>query len=202
MKVLIDTDAFCKLALAGLLTDAVATLGARLADCARLPALPHMLRRGGVPKRYGQANCESLQGVAAAIASLQPVASTWLDRFLPVPGIDPGEAQLFSTATDEKLFVLSGDKRALRAIGTVEGAVDALAGLVVTVEAVLIALHGSIGGDALRRRVAELRPFDTTVGICFSDSNADPLSALWSYYRSLASEVAPLALWQPPSGTP
>jgi hypothetical protein len=120
---------------------------------------------------------------------------------LPVPGIDPGEAQLFSAAAEQKLLVLSGDKRALRVIGKVEGASQAPSGVIVTLEAVLIALHDSIGADDLRARVAALRPFDTTVGICFSDSNDDPLSALWSYYSSLASEVAPLSLWRPPSST-
>ena len=100
MKVLIDTDAFCKLGLAGLLTDAVATLGAQLPDCERLPALTHMLRRGSVPKRFGKENCESLLKTADAVPSLQPPTSEWLDRFLPAPGIDPGEAQLFSAAAE------------------------------------------------------------------------------------------------------
>lgn len=198
MKVLVDTDAFCKLGLAGLLTGAVAILGAKITDCGRLPALPHMLRRGSVPKRFGKEVCESLLETADAIPALQPMSSAWLDRFLPVPGIDPGEAQLFSTAAEHRLFVLSGDKRALRAIGQVEGAAQVLSGLIVTVEAALIALHDSIGADALRTRVAPLRAFDATVAICFSDGNADPLSAAWSYYNSLATEVAPLALWRPP----
>ncbi len=201
MKVLVDTDAFCKLGLAGLLTDALASLGAQLTDCERLPALPHMLRRGSVPKRFGKDNCESLIEIAEAIPALQASTSQWLDRFLPVPGIDPGEAQLFSAAAEQKLLVLSGDKRALRALGKVEGAAQALSGLVVTLEAALIALHGSIGADHLRSRVTPIRPLDTTVGICFSDSNTDPLSALWSYHGSLASEVAPLSLWRPPSST-
>ena len=201
MTVLVDTDAFCKLGLADLLTDAAASLGAQLTDCCRLPALPHMLRRGSIPKRFGDANCQSLLEIANAIAPLQSSPSAWLERFLAVPGIDPGEAQLFSAAADQKLYVLSGDKRALRSIGNVEGAAEALSGLIVTLEAVLIALHDSIGSDALRTRVAPLRPFDTTVGICFSDGNADSLSATWSYYNSLASEVAPLTLWRPPSGT-
>ena len=113
----------------------------------------------------------------------------------------PERPQLFSAAADHKLFVLSGDKRAVRALGKVEGAARALSGLIVTLEAVLIALHGDIGTDALRTRVVALRPFDTTVAICFSNSNADPVSALWSYYSSLASEVAPLPLWRPPSST-
>ncbi len=197
MKVLVDTDAFCKLALAGLLTDAVAILDAELADCGRLPALPHMLRRGSVLSRFGKATCESLLETADAIPPLQPVSSPWLDRFLPVPGVDPGEAQLFSTAADQKLFVLSGDKRALRAISQVQGAAQALSGLIVTLEAVLLALHDYIGADALRTRVAPLRPFDATVAICFSDGNPDVSSALWSYYNDLASEVAPLTLWRP-----
>ncbi len=201
MKVLVDTDAFCKLGLAGLLTDALASFGASLTDCERLPALPHMLRRGSVPRRFGKDNCEHLIEAANAMPALQSSASLWLDRFLPVPDIDPGEAQLFATAADQKLHVLSGDKRALRAVSKVEGAAQALAGLVVPLEAVLIALHGSIGADKLRARVAPLRSLDTTVGICFSEGNADPLSALWSYYGSLASEVEPLTLWRPPSST-
>jgi hypothetical protein len=201
MKVLVDTDAFCKLGLAGLLNDALASLGAQLSDCGRLPALPHMLRRGSIPKRFGKENCESLWEAANATPVIPPLTSPWLERFVPVPGIDPGEALLFSTAAEPSLLVLSGDKRALRAIRAVEEAADALSGLIVTLEALLIALHGSIGADELRTRVAPLRSFDTTVGICFSDSNADPLAAVWSYYNGLASEVAPLRLWQPPSST-
>ena len=115
---------------------------------------------------------------------------------------DAAIAHLFSVAADLRLIVLSGDKRALRALCEVEGAADDVSGLIVTLEAALIALHDSIGADALRSRIAALRPFDKTVQICFSDSNADPSSVLWSYYNSLAAEVAPLALWRPPSGTP
>jgi hypothetical protein len=202
MKVLVDTDAFCKFGLAGLLTDALASLGAQLTDCGRLPALPHMLRRGSVPKRFGAENCKALLPTAESIEPLQPSNSVWLDRFASVPGIDPGEAQLFSAAADERFLVLSGDKRALRAVSQVAGAPQALSGLIVVLEAVLIALHESVGVDALRARVAPLRAFDTTVGICFSDGNPDSLSAVWSYYNSLASEVAPLTLWRPVSGTP
>jgi hypothetical protein len=202
MKVVVDTDAFCKLQLAGLLTSVVGVLGAQLSDCARLPALPHMLRRGSVQRRYGETNCHSLIGIATAIPSLPVASAVWLDKFLPVPGIDPGEAHLFSVAADQQLLVLSGDKRALRSVGQVEGAVIALKGLIVTVEAALIAVHGSVGADALRRHIAATRPFDSTLAICFSDDNADPLAALWSYFNSLASEVEPLALWSPPSATP
>lgn len=201
MQALIDTDAFCKLGIAGLLTDAVASLGVQLPDCGRLAALPHMLRRGSIPKRFGKENCDALVEIAEEIPPLESPSNTWLERFLSVPGIDPGEAQLFSVAAEQTLLVVSGDKRALRAIGKVEGASQALSGRIVTLEAALIALHQSIGADTLRIRVAPLRALDTTVGICFSDTNAEPLSALWSYHASLASEVAPLLLWQPPAST-
>ncbi len=201
MKVLIDTDVFCKLGVAGLLTDAVASLGAQLTDCERLPALPYMLRRGSVPNRFGEENCESLLEIARAIPPLQASTSEWLDRFRPVPGIGPGEAQLYSAAIERNVLVLSGDKRALRAIDKVEGAAQALSGLIAPLEAVLIALHGPLGADDLRARLVAIRSLDRAVGICFSDSNNDPLSALWSYYDSLASDVAPLLLWRPPSTT-
>ncbi|MEZ5343886.1 MAG: hypothetical protein R2706_21335 [Acidimicrobiales bacterium] len=177
MKVLVDTDAFCKLGLAGLLTDALAIFGVSFADCGRLPALPHMLRRGSVPRRFGKERCEALIEIAEGIPALPGSASSGLERFLPVPDVDPGEAQLFAAAADKKFLVLSGDKRALRAVCKVEGAADALAGLVIPLESALIALHASIGADALRSRVAPLRSLDTTVRICFSERNADPLSA-------------------------
>lgn len=201
MKLLIDTDAFCKLGLAGLLTDAVGILGAELDDCRRLAALPHMLRRGSVPRRFGEDICRGLLIAAEAIPPIQPFNSPWLDRFVPATGIDPGEADLLSVAADEKVLVLSGDKRALRAVRTVEGASEALSGLVVTLEALLIALHDHVGADALRVRVAPLRAFDTAVAMCFSDDNPDPRLALCSYHNSLVSEVMPLTLWQPPGGT-
>lgn len=46
MNLLVDTDAFCKLGAAGLIEGATGVFGARLPDCGRPPALPHMLRRG------------------------------------------------------------------------------------------------------------------------------------------------------------
>ena len=53
MRLLLDTDAFCILAASGLLHDAVDLLGMDLAVCGRLPALPHMLRKGGRRGRCG-----------------------------------------------------------------------------------------------------------------------------------------------------
>ena len=49
MRLLIDSDAFCKLAASGLLSDAAALFNG---ECGRLPALPHMLRRGQLLYRW------------------------------------------------------------------------------------------------------------------------------------------------------
>jgi hypothetical protein len=60
MKLLVDTDAFCKLAVSGLLLDAVSLLGADLTECGRLPALPYMLRKGRLRRAFGPEACDAL----------------------------------------------------------------------------------------------------------------------------------------------
>lgn len=45
MNLLIDTDAFCKLAVSDLLREAVRVLGVELRECGRLAALPQRARR-------------------------------------------------------------------------------------------------------------------------------------------------------------
>lgn len=197
MKLLLDSDTFCKLAVADLLSAIIQLVGASLSDCARLPALPHMLRRGSLPRAFGVDNCLALLPLAESLPSISEPNPQWLEVFATVPNIDPGEALLLAVAADGEVLLLSGDKRAMRALPQAAGALDALQGKIVTVEAVLIALHERLGADELRARVSRLRPFDKTAQVCFSDGNADPLAALWSYYNSLCSEVAPLSLWHP-----
>lgn len=50
MRLLLDTDAFCKLGAAGVFDDALSLLGLSVSDCGRLPALPYMLRKGSLRK--------------------------------------------------------------------------------------------------------------------------------------------------------
>jgi hypothetical protein len=124
-----------------------------------------------------------------------------LDRVAHVATIDPGEAQLFAAAAEAELIVVSGDKRALRALKDVEGFPEALSGRIVVLEAILLALCDRLGVEGVRERVQPLAAFDKTVKICFSAGNRDPTAGLLSYYENLANELSPLVLWDPRGDT-
>lgn len=201
LRLLVDTDAFCKLAVGGVLNDALGLLGADLSECGRLPALPHMLRRGRLRRVFGTEACDALIPVAEALPVAVQPSDAWLDRLTPFETIDPGEAQILASAAESGLVIVSGDKRALRALKDAAGFADALAGRIVVLEAILIALCDRIGPDEVRQRIQVLAASDRVVQVCFSTENPDdPRDALLSYYRSLAGELAPLVLWNPRSG--
>jgi hypothetical protein len=200
MKLLVDTDAFCKLGITGLLQDAVRILGADLRECGRLPALPYMLSRGSLRKHFGAEACDGLISLADAMPVVPEPSIAWLDKFTAIEAIDPGEAQIFAAAAEFGLMVVSGDKRALRAMTSIEGLPDALAGRIVVLEAILLALCERLGSEDLRRRVAPLIALNKTVEVCFSPGSSDPREGLRSYYRSLAADVEPLVLWNPQMG--
>lgn len=200
MRALLDTDAFCKLAVAGVLENAVRLLGADLKECGRLAALPYMLRRGRLRKVFGGDVCDALIPVAESVPVAVQPGDLWLDKLTPIPAIDPGEAQIFAAAAEAGLILVSGDKRALRALKEVPGFADALAGRIVTFEGILLVLCGQLGPEEMRHRVQALIASDKMVSVCFSVGNPDPRSALSSYQQSLESELHPLVLWNPRQG--
>jgi hypothetical protein len=197
MRVLIDTDAFCKLGLANLLTDAIGLFGARVDQCGRLPALPYMLRRGRIPKAYGQIALEPLIPLAEAMPSVAAGAGPLLDSLRRLPDVDPGEAIILSAAAEHRLPVISGDYRALAAVKDVSELTIPLHERVVVLEAVLLALCSRLGSQTVRNRVEPVRPHDTVVAVCFSTDAGEPEDGLNSYYRSRVMELTPLALWNP-----
>lgn len=200
MCLLVDTDAFCKLGLAGLLNDAAGLFTAQLRECGRLPALPYMLRRGSLPRSYGEAACRALVPLAVGMTAVSATSGPWLERLSPIPDIDPGEAILFSTAAETGLPIITGDLRALGAVKSVDGFSDALAGRVVVPEALLLGLCSPLSLDSLRASLEPLRGKDRMLDVCFSPENRDPKKALRSYLRARRSELAPLVLWDPPKG--
>lgn len=199
MRLLVDTDAFCKLAIGGVLDDAVQLLGADISACGRLPALPYMLRGRKLRKLFGADMCDSLVPRAHGIPAMSPVGNDWLERFTGIPTIDAGEAQLFAAAAEHGMVVLTGDKRALRALKNVSGIATALSGRIVVFEAVLLALCDHLGAAELRRRIRPLVTCDQVVKICFSNPDSDPYEGLRSYFQHLVAELSPLVLWHPRS---
>lgn len=200
MKLLIDTDAFCKLMVSELLHDAVRALGANLESCFRLPALPHMLRRGRVRRRYGAEACDSMVRLAMTLPTIPQPSAEWLGPLAAIQEIDPGEALIFATAAESGGTVVSGDKRALASLKDLQGHREALTGRVVVFEAVLLRLCHDLGADVVRHRVQPLETLDSVVRVCFSSQGSDPEEGLLSYFDDLRGAVSPLTLWDPPAG--
>lgn len=197
MKLLVDTDAFCKLGVATLLCDAISVFGAGLSECGRLPALPYMLRRGSLTRRYGTSTCNSLNALVDTTTVCPLPSAALLDQLVSNDGLDPGEAQLMACAAEFGVPVISGDKRAVRALKNTPSLHAALAERVVVLEAILLLLCEQLGLDELRRRVAPLVPHDKSVRVCLSAGVSEPTVALRSYYSNLAQEARPLLLWRP-----
>lgn len=197
MKLLVDTDIFCKLAIAGILADAMRAFGSEIGECARLAALPYMLSRGRLRTCYTPAVCDELVVIARTMRPLKDPGGELLDVFTRNGDIDPGEAQLFAAAVGHDVLVLTGDKRAVRAVAKIGQVGGSLGGRIVAFEAVLLALVNVLGVDVVRERVQVIRDYDHVVRVCMSPENANPVEALTSYYRHLAAEVHPLELWSP-----
>jgi hypothetical protein len=197
MQLLIDSDAFCKLGIAGLLGDVPCLFGMDLRNCRRLPALPHMLRRGRIRRLYGTASCDALLSTVETVAAISSPSDQWLDRLAHIPAMDPGEALLFASAAESGHLVLTGDKRAILALKEAPGFPETLSGRIVVLEAVLLGLCDLHGPELIRQRVEPLAASDTVIEVCFSSGNPDPPGAILSYFTALAREVAPLVLWNP-----
>ena len=194
MRLVVDTDAFCKLGLAGLLDSAAEVLGVPMTEWVVLPALPHMLRRGRLRRTFGDDACESLLPVASQLRALGHLQSDYLDRLAAEPDVDPGEAQILAAAAEHGALVLTHDKRALRVVATLPEVAQALSGRVVVLESVLLLLCEQLGDDEVARAVQPIHDVDGMVRLCFSGGSS-PRDGLLSYADSLKEEVRPLVLW-------
>ena len=195
MRLLVDSDAFCKLAACDLISDAAALFHAELGECGRLPALPHMLRRGRLRRTYGTKACERLIPLAESMPPVVDSPTSWLEQLTHIPDVDPGEAILFATAADLRMPVITGDIRSLRALKRLDRFPEALGGRIAVLEAVLLGLCGQLGTGAVRARVESVPQADTVMRICFSPGVEEPELALRSYLHDRKKELAPLVLW-------
>jgi hypothetical protein len=195
-QLLVDTDAFCKLAAADLLDDVFSLLSVDRTQCAVLPALPHMLERGRIRKNYGDAAADRLRKLADEFPAAPNSSSAWLDVLADEPSINPGEAQLFALAAERRIRVLTGDKRSLDALAKITAIHPSLAGRVVTLEAVLRGMASNIPEAQLRHKGKVLGQRDQMAKAVFASEGSDLGEALDSYIRDLAARAKPLELWR------
>lgn len=200
IKLLIDTDIFCKLGVAGLIREAINIFGATPQQCGRLPALPYMLKKGRLSKRYGESACEILQPIAGSMPTMPQPGNKWVEKLIGIEAIDTGEIQLLAAAAEYNSILLTGDKRALQALKGLPDFTQALDGKIAILEAILLVLCKQIGTEEVRRRILPLTTSDKMTEICFSQGNHDPTQCLQSYYERLAGDLTPLNLWEPKPG--
>lgn len=195
MRLLSDTDAFCKLSAIGLFKDAAKVLGGEPGEVALLPALPHMLRRSrGLRKQLGDTLADSLVSLAEAQPLVTAAPPEVAALLAGKNEIDVGEVQLLALAASESLLLISGDKRALAAVSKVAEVAPMLAGKLVCLEAMMLALCKTLGVERIRAAVAPHRRIDKVFQVCFSDGGT-PVECLGSYLRDLQESVKPLILW-------
>ena len=187
------------LALPDVLTDAITALGVEVEECGRLAALPYMLKRGRLRRKFGDEASDALVPLAEVMPlAIQPSAG-WLEPLTAVDSIDPGEAQLLAASAERGLLLLTGDKRGLHGVKDIPGYAEALDGHVVVFEAILAELCVQLGAKEIGSRIRPLEGVDIAIGVCFSASNAFPLIGLLSYYEDLSANLGPLNLWRPSS---
>jgi hypothetical protein len=200
MRLLIDTDAFCKFGAAGLLQDAASVLGVEWLDCCRLPALPYMLDGRRLGRWLGRELCEKLAPIAAAMKCVPAASSDWLNQLVGLPDVDPGEAQLFACAAGSDDLILTGDKRSLLALRNTSALVEALRGRIAMPHAVLLALCALRGDNRIRAAMMPALRLDTMAQVCFSQGNSSPRDGLKSYLYADTHDLHPVVLWSPEQG--
>lgn len=204
----VDSDLFVLLAGAELLEELIEALGFSHQSARRLQPLPFMLKKGPLARRYSEEIRGKAEAACEKIAPLEDRPSMELfEQFNQVPEIDPGEALLFTTATEgDGNRIVTGDLRACRALAAAKhlGPIrDRLTGRVVCLEAALDLLHGRLGFGPLRRRLAPLRSVHQTLKVLFSaglDTQEDIfLGALTSYLRAVRQDLGSLLHASPTS---
>lgn len=171
VQLLVDVDALCKLAHWRLLSELPYLLGTVWSDCATLTSAKHRARKAKVKPdgrifRTTAAAEEALWAIEQMQPTLEPNAEGLKD-FENVPGIDPGEAVLLSAiATSPSARLLTGDKRALRALASTPNSIrSSYAGKIILVEQVILGALDAHDLAWLRDHVCPEKDVDKTISM-------------------------------------
>lgn len=195
---LVDTDMLVLLTASGTLPEVVSLLGYAMEQVRRLPAAPHQVRKSSkFRETYGEPLLRGILDDVAAVREIDaPGDHELLERF--GNAIDPGEAQLFTIATNEPCALLvTGDKRALRSVSNRHEMLplQQLAGRVICLEAVLLLLVRQRGAAAVRAAFSPVIGHRTlSVVLSQNTVRADDtcIAALRSYFDKLFAETGDL----------
>ena len=162
-----------------------------------------MIRRGKLKRKYKDFQ-EKVLLWCDRVPYLTDEQNTEVFQLLVRDEIDIGEADLLSRLFENSDYLLlTGDKKALRALATNEdlkGIRQGLSGRVICLEVAIEILVRKVGVKKVAAAFAPLCPHNQTLGIVFSrgeeTAEADCLSALCSYVNELGREVDPGFLYR------
>lgn len=201
MRLLIDVDAMCKLAHWNLLSELPQLTGVAWASSSSLASLKYRALKAqskldGRLFRSPEAAAEVVRVVALMPQLLQP-STEMLPEFQDISGIDAGEAVLLSAlASAPDTMLLTGDKRAVRALAGMDGGVrKGFSRRIVPVELVILGALDQFGLEWLRARVCPWKAIDVAVSVVMGSrcdaSEASVRQALTAYLGELTALCDP-----------
>ncbi len=204
MDLLVDVDVLAKLAHWGMLPDLPAFVGVDWDRMSTVASLRFRAQRAAT-KPDGKLfhTTDAAHAVMHALAQMAPLPTVdpaRLAAFQDATDIDAGEAVLFALLDGvADRCVLTGDKRAVRALSQLPAARRALLeGRLLVLEAVFLQALDLRGIEWLRERVCPSRALDKAIAIAMgSRCDAPPaavIEALRSYHGELAVLCTPCLL--------
>lgn len=201
--VLMDNDAALKLARYDLLDLALSALNSEPAGVRVLHTARYTLLPTNAPLRHCKdaASAERLGTFLGQVQIVDEAAvnTAWLDALLEIPGIDPGEAILFAYAAGEpEAVIVTGDKRAMRALFAASEAADVVAALTGRVLCIETLLAGMVEQDfaltqtRVRANDGVDKALTAIFGVVAPTALASVREGLDSYQNALRAETGAL----------
>jgi hypothetical protein len=198
----VDVDAVAKLAHWQLLPELPALTGFPFAQMATVSSLKHRAHRATTQpdgKLFRTAQAAQLaHQTLQQMGSLDAPATDLLAPFADAPGIDSGEAILMAhTLANGGSVLVTGDKRALRALAVLPIAAS-LAARILILEQIVRKCLGVKGRSWLLVHMCPHREIDKAIGACLGSqcdaSEANILQGLQSYASEMENLVTPSLL--------
>jgi hypothetical protein len=190
---MVDVDAFCKLAhwnilphlpgLTGIPWQRIATISSLLHRAQRATAKPDM--KIFHTSQAARLAVESM-GYMGKLGKPVPESLVLLEG---VSQIDVGEAVLFSLLMDNhESCLLTGDKKALKSLATLDCA-DRVSGRIITIEQIMLICLKKMGEEWFKSNVCPFKDIDTSIrlvmGSCCQHAGINLIEGLLSFINEI-----------------